>query len=48
MDLIEELKRYRNDFETNNTKTKIYKNNKFRSIEWSNIKIGNLIKVKKK
>ena len=47
MDLIEELKRYRNDFETNNTKTKIYKNNKFRSIEWSNIKIGNLIKVKK-
>ena len=47
MDLIEELKRYRNDLETNNTKTKIYKNNKFRSIEWSNIKIGNLIKVKK-
>ena len=47
MDLIEELKRFRNDLETNNTKTKIYKNKKFRNIEWSNIKIGNLIKVKK-
>ncbi len=47
MDLIEELKRYRNDLETNNSKTKIYKNKKFIKKEWRNIKIGNLIKVKK-
>jgi magnesium-transporting ATPase (P-type) len=47
LDLIEEIKRYRNDLETNNSKTKIYKNKKFINKEWSNIKIGNLIKVKK-
>lgn len=47
MELIEELKRYRNDLLTNKTKTKIYKNQKFINIEWSQIKVGNLIKVKK-
>ena len=47
MDLIEELKRYRNDLLTNKTKTKIYKNQKFINIEWSEIKVGNLIKVKR-
>ena len=47
MDLIEELKRYRNDLETNGSSTKIYKNQKFRNIKWSEIKVGNLIKVKK-
>ena len=47
MDAVEEIKRYRNDIITNNTKTKVYKSQKFRSIEWSKIKIGNLIKVKK-
>ena len=47
MDLIEELKRYRNDLETNGSSTKIYRNQKFRNIKWSEIKVGNLIKVKK-
>ena len=47
MDLIEEIKRYRNDLETNGSLTKIYQNKKFRNIKWSDIKIGNLIKVKK-
>ena len=47
LDLIEEIKRYRNDLVTNSSKTKIYKNKKFNNIRWSDIKIGNLIKVKK-
>ena len=47
LDGIEEIKRYRNDVKANNTKVKIYKNKKFRYIEWSKIKIGNLTKVKK-
>ena len=47
LDLIEELKRYKNDLETNSTKTKVFHNNKFKSIEWSQIKVGNIIKVKK-
>ena len=47
MDLIEELKRYRNDLQTNNTISKVYKNNRFINIKWSEIKIGNLIKIKK-
>ena len=47
LDLIEEIKRYRNDLETNGSLTKIYQNKKFRNIKWSEIKIGNLIKVKK-
>ena len=46
MDLIEELKRYRNDRVTNNAITLAYQSQKFRSIKWSDIKIGNLIKVK--
>ena len=47
IDLIEEIKRYRNDRLTNKIKTKVYKNQKFINIEWSKIKIGNLIKVKR-
>ena len=47
MDLIGELKRYKNDLETNGIITKIYKNKKFRNIKWSDLKIGNLIKIKK-
>ena len=47
LDLIEELKRYKNDLETNGIITKIYKNKKFRNIKWSDLKIGNLIKIKK-
>ena len=47
LDGIEEIKRYRNDVKANNTKVKIYKNKKFRNIEWSKVKIGNLVKVKK-
>jgi len=47
LDAIEELKRYRNDVKTNNTKVKVYKNKKLRDMEWSNVKIGNLVKVKK-
>ena len=47
LDLIEELKRYRNDRLTNKIKTKIYKNQKFINIESSEIKVGNLIKVKR-
>ena len=46
MDLIEELKRYRNDRVTNNTNSLVYQSQKFRRIKWSDIKIGNLIKVK--
>ena len=46
MDLIEELKRYKNDKVTNNTITLAYRGQKFKSIKWSDIKIGNLIKVK--
>ena len=46
LDLIEEIKRYRNDILTNGTITKIYKNQKFRNIKWKEIKVGNLIKVK--
>ena len=46
LDLIEELKRYRNDLLTNGTITKIYKSGKFRKIVWSDINVGNLIKVK--
>ena len=46
LDLIEELKRYRNDISTNSTLTKVYKSEKFRNIQWSKIKVGNLIKVK--
>ena len=47
LDSIEEIKRYRNDLKTNNTKTKVYKNEKLRNTVWSKIKIGNLLKVKK-
>ena len=47
MDLIEEIKRYRNDLQTNNTNTKVYKNGTFINKKWSDIKIGNMIKVKK-
>ena len=47
MDLIEEIKRYRNDVETNDSLTKVYKDKKFKNIKWSEIKVGNLIKVKK-
>ena len=47
MDLIEELKRYKNDLETNKTLSKVYKNKIFMKIKWSEIKIGNLIKIKK-
>ena len=47
LDLIEELKRYKNDRLTNNTKTKVYSNKKFRNIVWSKINVGNLIKIKK-
>ena len=47
MDLIEELKRYKNDLETNKSLTKVYKNKIFRKIKWSEIKIGNLMKIKK-
>ena len=47
IDGIEELKRYRNDIITNNTKTKLYKSSKIRKIIWSEIKIGNIIKVEK-
>ena len=47
LDGIEEIKRYRNDVKTNNTKVKVYKNKKLRNIEWSKVKIGNLVKVKK-
>ena len=47
LDAIEEIKRYRNDVKTNNTKAKVYKNKKLRNLEWSKVKIGNLIKVKK-
>ena len=46
LDLIEELKRYRNDRVTNNTNTLVYKSQKFRRTKWNEIKIGNLIKVK--
>ena len=46
LDLIEEIKRYRNDRITNNTNTLVYQSQKFRGIKWSEIKIGNLIKVK--
>ena len=47
LDAIEEIKRYRNDVKTNNTKVKVYKNEKLRGMEWSKVKIGNLVKVKK-
>ena len=47
IDGIEEVKRYRNDITTNNTKTKVYKSSKIRKIIWSEVKIGNLIKVEK-
>ena len=47
LDAIEEIKRYRNDVKTNNTKVKVYKNEKLRDMEWSKVKIGNLVKVKK-
>ena len=47
LDLIEELKRYRNDILTNSTIAKVYKSQKFRNVKWSDIKVGNLIKVKK-
>ena len=47
LDGIEEIKRYRNDVKVNNTKVKIYKNKKLRNAEWSKVKIGNLVKVKK-
>ena len=47
LDGIEEIKRYRNDVKANNTKVKIYKNKKLRNAEWSKVKIGNLVKVKK-
>ena len=47
LDGIEEIKRYWNDTKTNNTKVKLYKNKKLRNVEWSKIKIGNLVKVKK-
>ena len=46
LDLIEEIKRYRNDITTNGTATKVYKSGKFRRIEWRDIKVGNLVKVK--
>ena len=46
LDFIEEIKRYKNDLITNNTNTKVYKSKKFRNIQWSEIKVGNLIKVK--
>ena len=47
LDLIEELKRYRNDLVTNSTETKIYCKKKFKTVKWSEVKVGNLIKVKK-
>ena len=47
LDGIEEIKRYRNDVKANNTKVKLYKNKKLRNTEWSKVKIGNLVKVKK-
>ena len=47
IDGIEEIKRYRNDIITNNTITKVYKSSKIRKIIWSEVKIGNLIKVQK-
>ena len=47
IDGIEEVKRYRNDIITNNTKTKVYKSSKIRKIIWSEVKIGNMIKVEK-
>ena len=47
LDLIEELKRYKNDVLTNGTITHVYKLGKFHKTEWSKIKVGNLIKVKK-
>ena len=47
LDGIEEIKRYRNDVKTNNTKVKVYKNKKMRNMEWKKVKIGNLVKVKK-
>ena len=47
IDGIEEVKRYRNDIITNNTKTKVYKSSKIRKIIWSEVKVGNMIKVEK-
>ena len=47
IDGIEEVKRYKNDIITNNTKTKVYKSSKIRKIIWSDVKIGNMIKVEK-
>ena len=47
LDGVEEIKRYRNDLQTNKTKVKVYKNKKLRDIEWKKVKIGNLIKVNK-
>ena len=46
MDLIEELKRFKNDIITNGNITKVYKLGKFRKIQWNKINVGNLIKVK--
>ena len=46
LDLIEEIKRYRNDLLTNYTITKVYKSKQFRNMKWKDIKVGNLIKIK--
>ena len=46
LDLVEEIKRYKNDCITNSTHTKVYKSGKFRTLNWSEVNVGNLIKVK--
>lgn len=46
-DLFEDLKRHKSDNEENNRMVRIYRNGGFMESTWKDLKVGEIIKVKK-
>ena len=44
-DLLEDLKRKRSDNEENNKKVKVLKNGRLQTVQWRNLRVGDIIKV---
>ena len=44
---LEDYKKHKNDYEANNTKTTLFKSPNFIDSKWSEIKVGNILKINK-
>jgi magnesium-transporting ATPase (P-type) len=45
-DVFEDLKRHRSDKEENTRRTLVARNGRFESVEWQDLRVGEIVKVK--